>query len=162
MARILVGYGTKMGGTSGIAERIGEVLAERGHDVTVREAGKARLKDGYDAVVVGSSLYAGMWRSPAKRLVRQLAKTDPKLPVWLFHSGPLGEEEADSPQKFPGWLEAIEADLDLRGKTTFGGVLGPDAKGFIAKAMLRNGLGGDFRDMEAIAAWAAGIADALS
>jgi len=160
MARVLVGYGTKMGGTVAIAERIGEVLTGRGHDVTVSEASKAD-PTGYDAAVIGSGLYAGMWRGPAKRLVRRLAKGAPATPLWLFHSGPLGEDEADSPQKFPKWLREMEADLDVRDKMTFGGLLTEDSPGMIAKSLRKNGMEGDFRDMEAVGAWAEGIADAL-
>ena len=44
---------------------------------------------------------------------------------------------------------------------TFGGRLGPDAEGFIAKAMARNGRGGDWRDRETVEAWAGSIADEL-
>jgi menaquinone-dependent protoporphyrinogen oxidase len=160
MSRVLVAYGTKNGGTTAIAERIGEVLSARGHEVTLTEAGRARPRDGYDAAVVGSGLYAGMWRRPAKRLVKRLA-AGPRMPVWLFHSGPLGEEEADSPQPFPKWLAPLEESLDLRGKATFGGVLDETAKGFIASKMVQNGRGGDFRDMEAIGSWAEEIAAEL-
>ncbi|MCJ7724838.1 MAG: flavodoxin domain-containing protein [Acidimicrobiia bacterium] len=132
MARVLVGYGTKMGGTTAIAEKIGEVLTRRGHDVAVIEAGKARITGDYGAAVIGSGLYAGMWRGPAKRLVKALAKRTPKMPLWLFHSGPIGEDSADQPQEFPKWLRELEGCLDVRDKATFGGVLDENAKGFIA------------------------------
>lgn len=160
MARVLVAYGTKMGGTTAIAEKIGEVLANRGNEVTVVEASRARLTDGYDAAVVGSGLYAGMWRGPAKRLVKAIASKTPSTPLWLFHSGPMGEE-ADQQQPFPKWLAELENGLEVRDKATFGGVLGDNAKGFIAKSMIKNGRGGDYRDMEAIGAWAEKIADRL-
>ena len=154
MARVLVGYGTKMGGTVGIAERIGEVLATGGHDVTVVDAARVKKVDEYDAAVVGSGLYAGRWRKPAKRLVRRIGKTAPGLPLWLFHSGPIGDDEAHDPQPFPKWLGELEPTLDVRGKVTFGGLLGENARGFLAKSMVRNGRGGDWRDMEAIGHWA--------
>jgi menaquinone-dependent protoporphyrinogen oxidase len=161
MASVLVGYGTKMGGTVAIAERIGEVLTLAGHDVTVADASKVRKVDGYDAAVVGSGLYAGMWRRPAKGLVRGIGKAAPGLPLWLFHSGPLGDEEADEPQAFPKWLRELEPQLNVRDKVTFGGVLDENAKGFIAKSMRKNGMGGDWRDMEAIGRWAERIAAEL-
>ena len=158
MARVLVGYGTKMGGTTAIAERIGEVLSLTGHEVIVAEASDVREVDDYDAAVVGSGLYAGMWRGPAKRLVRKLASKAPDLPLWLFHSGPLGDDEAGDPQGFPKWLRELEPRLNVRDEVTFGGVLGEDARGFIAGSMVKNGRGGDWRDMEAIGAWAGKIA----
>ena len=161
MASVLVGYGTKMGGTTAIAEKIGEVLVTAGHDVTVTEASDADLGEGYDAVVIGSALYAGMWRGPAKRLVRAVEKRMPTTPLWLFHSGPLGEAEADERQKFPGWLKHLEGVLDVRDKVTFGGLLQKDSPGMIARSLRKNGMEGDYRDMEAIGAWAEEIAASL-
>ena len=137
------------------------MLALAGHDVTVTEASGVKKVDGYDAVVVGSGLYAGMWRGPAKRLVRRIARQRNDLPLWLFHSGPLGDDEADDPQEFPKWLRQLEPSLNVRDKATFGGVLGENAKGFIAKSMVRNGRGGDWRDMDKIGRWAEAIAAEL-
>ena len=162
MASVLVGYGTKMGGTVAIAERIGEVLAANGHDVTVMEASGAKQVTGYDAAVVGSGLYSGMWRRPAKGLVKRIARKAPDLPLWLFHSGPLGDEQAHDPQPFPKWLAELEPRLNVCDKVTFGGVLGDSATGFLAKSMVRNGRGGDWRDMEEIGRWAGKIAADLS
>ena len=161
MASVLVGYGTKMGGTTAIAERIGEVLIAAGHDVTVTEASDADLGEGYDAVVIGSALYAGMWRGPAKRLVRAVAKKMPITPLWLFHSGPLGDKEANESQKFPGWLEDLGNALDVRDKATFGGLLEKDSPGMIARSLRKNGMEGDYRDMDAVGAWAEEIAASL-
>jgi menaquinone-dependent protoporphyrinogen oxidase len=161
MARVLVAYGTRHGGTAGIAEQIGETLRRGGHDVDVVEAGKARLGNGYDALVVGSSLYAGMWRGSCKRLVRKVARKASETPLWLFHSGPLGET-ADEPQPFPKWLAPLEATLAVRNRTTFGGVLDESTDGFIAKKMVQNGKGGDYRDWQAVTAWAEGIAGDLA
>lgn len=48
------------------------------------------------------------------------------------------------------------------GHHTFGGRLSAEARGFIAAAMVRRGLSGDFRDMTAVRAWARGIAAELA
>ena len=44
---------------------------------------------------------------------------------------------------------------------TFGGCLQEGAKGRIARMIIRNGKGGDFRDFPEIEAWAARVADEL-
>jgi menaquinone-dependent protoporphyrinogen oxidase len=101
-----------------------------------------------------------MWRRPVKRLMGRVLRTAPDTPLWLFHSGPLGDT-ADEPQPFPKWLASLEEHLDVRDRATFGGVLDEHATGFIARKMVQSGKGGDARDWEAIAAWAGEIADAL-
>ena len=62
MARkVLVAYGSKHGGTREIAERIGQVLQEAGLAVTARSADETGDVASYDAVVLGSAVYAGQW-----------------------------------------------------------------------------------------------------
>ena len=67
--RVLVTAATKYGATGEIAEAIGEVLRERGVDTTVVPPEQVQAVDDYDAVVLGSAVYAGHWLSPAKELV---------------------------------------------------------------------------------------------
>jgi menaquinone-dependent protoporphyrinogen oxidase len=55
----------------------------------------------------------------------------------------------------------LASRIGARGHRTFGGRLDENAKGFIARAMVRNGRGGDFRDRALISAWAREIAAAL-
>jgi menaquinone-dependent protoporphyrinogen oxidase len=52
--------------------------------------------------------------------------------------------------------------VEVRENVTFGGRLQPGARGFMARALLEQGRGGDFRDLEQIAAWATGIAARLA
>jgi menaquinone-dependent protoporphyrinogen oxidase len=159
MARVLVAYGTKMGGTAGIAERIAEVLADRGHDVVVSPP--AKVGGAFDAAVVGSGLYAGRWRSGAIKVLRRLSRQDPAPSTWLFHSGPLGED-AEAPQPLPKAVAKLAEQLDARDVVTFGGRLDEEhAVGWIARAMVRNGKGGDWRDLDGAAAWARIIADEI-
>jgi len=47
----------------------------------------------------------------------------------------------------------LAAEIGARGTETFGGVLDDNAQGFIAKSMLKNGKGGDFRSPEHVASW---------
>jgi menaquinone-dependent protoporphyrinogen oxidase len=160
VARVLVAHASKRGGTAGIATRIADELRAAGHDVTACPAGAARLRSGYEAAVVGSCLYGGRWSRPAALLVKKLAATD--LPVWLFHSGPLGDERAGEPQDLPRAVERHRDRLQLRDAVTFGGRLEENPGGFIAGAMARNGNAGDWRDLDGrVAEWARGLAAAL-
>jgi len=161
MARVLVAYGTKMGGTTGIAERVAEALRARGHEVTLARAGEVPGKAAFDAAVIGSGLYAGRWRGEAVRLLRRLAHSKERMPVWLFHSGPLGDEHAADPMRLPRSVQGLAEVLGAQDVVTFGGRLPADAGGGIAKAMARNGKAGDWRQLDQAAAWANAIADEL-
>ncbi len=74
MTRVLVAYATKMAATEGIAEAIGEELTAHGLKVEVRNVREADSPDYYDAVVLGSAVYAGRWRPEATHWVKQHAE----------------------------------------------------------------------------------------
>jgi menaquinone-dependent protoporphyrinogen oxidase len=163
MAKVLVAYGSKMGGTAGIAERVAETLKGRGHQVTLAPAGKVPRRMAWDAAVVGSGLYAGHWRRDAVRLLKRLARPGEKpARVWLFHSGPIGDEHADDPVALPAKVQALAASLHAEDVVTFGGRVSADAPGFVAKAMVRNNLVGDWRRLDHAEAWANSIAVELA
>jgi menaquinone-dependent protoporphyrinogen oxidase len=157
--KVLVAHGSKMGGTEEIAYAVGQKLTMLGHAITVAAADEARHASGYDAVVIGSSLYAGRWNGGCVRLLKQLVRAGFTGPVWLFHSGPLGDE-AEVAQPFPKGVGTLASKLDVRGMGTFGGRLEEHPRGFIARAMAKE-LSGDWRDWDAIAAWAEEIAATL-
>jgi len=157
--KVLVAHGSKHGGTEEIARSVGGRLATLGCTVTVADAGEIREPERYDAIVVGSSLYAGRWNGGCVRMMRHLAKDCYQGPVWLFHSGPLGES-ADEPQPLPKKIESYAAQLDVRGVVTFGGRLEEHPSGVIAKAMAKD-MAGDWRNWDHIDAWAVEIAEAL-
>src|SRR4030067_3167766 len=93
--RVLVAYARKTGPTEGIAMHIAERLRELGRDAEARTAEDVTDLGGVEAVVLGSAVYAGSWMKEAMELVHHSANPPPLLPVWLFSSGPLGEEIKD-------------------------------------------------------------------
>jgi menaquinone-dependent protoporphyrinogen oxidase len=160
MTRVLVAHASKRGGTAEIGERIAAELRAAGHDVETLPCRRARLSSEFDAAVIGSCLYGGQWQGAAVRLVKQAAKR--QTPVWLFHSGPLGDDNADEPQDLPKAVQRLQPRLDLQDVVTFGGRLAEKPGGFIAGAMARNGFAGDWRDLDGrVAEQARGIAAAL-
>jgi menaquinone-dependent protoporphyrinogen oxidase len=56
--RVLVTYGSKRGGTEGIANMIGDALRQEGLEVDVASADRAADPEAYAAVIVGGALYA--------------------------------------------------------------------------------------------------------
>ena len=89
--RVLVTAASKYGATDEIAHAIGDTLTDAGHDTTVVAAADVAGIDGYDALVIGSAVYAGHWLDAAKQLVRTHAEALRARPVWLFSSGPIGD-----------------------------------------------------------------------
>ena len=152
--KALVVFGSKRGGTEGLADMVGDALREQGLDVTVRSAAEHVHDVGtYDVVVVGGALYAGRWHKDARHFVRGEADTLRDRKVWLFSSGPLSEAAAGADTIQPvGQVRGLMDLVGARGHATFGGRLSPDAKGFPASAMAKKNAG-DWRDEESVRQW---------
>src|SRR3954452_18090306 len=94
--RVLVVVATKHGATRGIAEAIARELSEddagpaTGLTVALQDAEHAPAPTGYDAVVVGSAVYAGRWREAARDGAGAPAPALRERPVGLSSSGRSG------------------------------------------------------------------------
>jgi menaquinone-dependent protoporphyrinogen oxidase len=164
--QVLVAYGTKYGGTAEIAECIGQVLRDADLVVDVMPADRAGDPSRYDAVIVGSGVYIGQWRKEAAKFVKDHAAALAGRKVWLFSSGPTDEGdpvELLNGWRLPGKLQATVDHISPQEVAVFHGVLDPGKLNFIERWMIKR-VGssmGDFRDWEAISAWARSIADEL-
>lgn len=87
--RALVAYGSKRGGTAGLAQMIADELSAAGLDAEVAAANTVDGVAGFDAVIIAGALYANRWHRDARRLVRRQKDALSQLPVWLVASGPL-------------------------------------------------------------------------
>jgi menaquinone-dependent protoporphyrinogen oxidase len=163
-ARVLVAYATKMGSTREVAESIAGTLSAAGHAAVAASVRDVRSLEGFDAVVLGSALYAAHWRRDANRFaVRHRAALQAR-PLWLFSSGPLDHRLGASDMPITPNAASITADLAPRGHRTFGGRLDPGTPGLDPRVLATHPVG-DFRDWAAIRDWAASIArdlDALA
>ena len=84
--RVLVTAATKYGATGEIAQAIGAVFTERGWDTLVVPPEQVQAVDSFDAVVLGSAVYAGHWLKPARELVDRSRDALAARPVWLGSS----------------------------------------------------------------------------
>ena len=66
---VLVTVASKHGATGEIGEIIAGVLRDAGHAVDSSEPGAVRDIERYDAVIIGSAVYAGRWLQPARAFV---------------------------------------------------------------------------------------------
>jgi menaquinone-dependent protoporphyrinogen oxidase len=126
---VLVVYASKHGATQGIAEAIADELRARGLSAKAVAAGAETDLDAMDAVVLGSAIYAGHWRDEAVDFARSHKDVLAALPVWLFSSGPLGDDVEDE-EKQPKQLEELVRDLQPNEHKVFFGALDPSKLGF--------------------------------
>jgi menaquinone-dependent protoporphyrinogen oxidase len=165
-SRVLVAYGSKYGATVGIAEKIGDALRGAGFEVDVVSAGRAGDLAQYSAVVLGSGVYIGSWRKEATTLLTSHASILAGMPVWLFSSGPTGEGDPVALLKgwrFPAKLQATADVIKPRDIAVFGGLVDAKKLNPLERFMLNRMKApmGDFREWDAITAWAASIAKTL-
>lgn len=158
--RVLVAYGSKRGGTAGIAKNIGGALRSVGLEADVKPADQVEELSLYDAVIVGGALYANRWHRDARQFVKRHARELLGRPVWLFSSGPL-DDSADRRDLQPvPQVRRLLTRVNARGHVTFGGRLEKTARGLIASSMARKS-SGDWRNPERIHRWATGVAQQL-
>ena len=158
----LVAVASRHGSTEGIAEAIAEELRGAGIDTDLREADEVLDLEGYTAVVLGSAVYLGNWLPEARRVVERHRARLATVPVWLFSSGPLGEEDPEPPGDPERLADLLQA-LRPREHQRFVGKLDKRTLGFGERlaARLVHAPEGDFRAWDAIRAWARSIAAAL-
>jgi len=187
MTKVLVVYASRHGATREIAQRIGDVLRTEGLEVDIAPADHASGVGAADAVVVGSAVYMGSWLKDAVEFVKRNEFRLAELPLWFFSSGPLPHasekadasadamEEALGPKDGPGSggrrkvIEITEA-TNPEDHRIFLGAFDPDDPPKVTSERLvrllpavKNALpAGDFRDWDAIEAWAHEIAATLA
>jgi len=183
---VLVVYGSRHGGTRGIAEQITQVLRAEGLMADVAPAGEATEVSTADAFVIGSGVYMGSWLKDAIEFIERNRETLAARPVWLFSSGPLlgsskSRETTDpitdalGPESGPGSggrkkIVELGAAIHARDHRVFRGAFDPnDPPRAMSERLVRMMPGsgkilppGDFRDWDEIDAWARGIAAALA
>jgi menaquinone-dependent protoporphyrinogen oxidase len=160
--RVLVTTASKHGSTDEIGRAIGVVLSEHGIDVGVLAPDDVISLHPYDAVIMGSAVYAGHWMSSMKKMAQRLAPELAELPVWLFSSGPIGDPPA--PEEDPVDAAPMIEATGARGHVIFAGKLDKKVLGFAERAIVAafKAPDGDFRDWDEIRKWATGIAEELT
>jgi len=158
--KVLVTWGSKRGGTEGIARVLGEALRQAGHRVDLLPARDAARASGFEAAVVGGALYANRWHPDARRFVARREILLRSVPVWFYSSGPLDDSASRAVIPPTRQVEILMERVGAQGHLTFGGRLAPDARGFPASAMAKK-RAGDWRAPDRIQAWANEIARAL-
>ena len=120
----------------------------------------------YDAVVLGSAVYAGRWRGEAVQFLETNEAALAARPTWIFSSGPTGEGDPATLLKgwrFPEAQQPLADRVKPRDVAVFGGEIDDRKINFAEKAIVKmvKAPSGDYRDWDNITAWAEGIAAEL-
>lgn len=160
--KILVTTASKHGATTEIGEAIAGKLREHDLEVEVHEPGDVTSIDGYDAVVLGSAVYAGRWMDTARRFSERHHAALRRLPVFLFSSGPIGDPP--QPTEEPADGRRLAAELGARDHRVFAGRVNDADLGWVERTITKmvRAPDGDFRDFNGIRTWAEEIADQLA
>ena len=156
---VLVAYASKYGSTQGIAERIAEQLRQLGKQAEARSMDDVSDPGSYEAFVLGSGIYAGSWLKEAREWVHRYQAVLAQHPVWLFSVGPLGVDFMDDEQQ-PKEKAEFQETIRPRDHRVFFGALDHNRLSFTERMMTKavRAPEGDYRDWQAIEAWAENIA----
>jgi menaquinone-dependent protoporphyrinogen oxidase len=139
--RVLVTYGSRHGGTGGLARSVADGLVASGHSVDVLPAAKVDALDHWDAVVIGGALYGWRWHRDARRFVRRHVEELQQRPVWCFSSGPLNHSTRHGAVPPTSAVQRLLTLVGARSHRTFGGRLLPGIKSPLQAR-------GDYRDLD--------------
>lgn len=159
---VLVAFASKHGATEEIGREIGTILAGQGLSVDFERMDGVDSVLPYDAFVLGSAIYMGGWLREARGFIDDNAEILALRPTWLFSSGPIGSPPhpaASDSFNVPDLL----ATTNARDHQLFSGKLDKSQLG-LAERALAGALrvpDGDYRQWDAVAAWAIAIARAL-
>ena len=166
MSCILVAYASRAGSTAEVAETIGQVLRERGAVVDVRPVKDVHDIGGYQAVVLGSAVWAGRPLPEAVKFatVQQRALAD--LPVAYFIlCERLQNNTPDNREIVRGYVEPLRQLKEPLSVGLFAGKRDLSQTNPVVRWLLQKLFKiteGDWREWELIRAWAADLVPRLA
>jgi menaquinone-dependent protoporphyrinogen oxidase len=166
--RILVAYASKCGSTGEVAAAVGKVLCEAGAAVDVKRVQEVGNLSGYSAAVLGTAIRMGKPLSEMTDFAKKNRSALAALPVACFHVGmSMREDTAANRETAQQSLAPLLQEIpDPAGVGLFGGKvdyskLSPIFRWMFSQDKSGAMAEGDWRDWDAIAAWARSLAPLL-
>jgi len=155
--KVLIAYTSRRGTTEEIARAIGAELEAAGNTVTVADMKGIASIEGYGAVIIGSPVYLGQVEKAVHAFVARNRDGLLPVPVAAFAVGitPVNSPAAAVEEVLGNLRTALEPVKPV-GITMFAGRLELSRLSFLERTMIgaMKILTGDFRDWDAIRAWA--------
>jgi menaquinone-dependent protoporphyrinogen oxidase len=169
--KILVAYASAHGSTREVGHFIGRILSVYGVDVTVVNVKDVQSVNGYDAFVLGSAIHGGLWLQEMCTFTEHFGNQLAKKPLffWITCIRALEADGYEHALKYYVDHNTLRS-FDLRDIGVFTGKLNTDAitrqeQWYLAAnydgKMMAGNIKHDFRDWQAIAAWASSVARTL-
>lgn len=168
--KILVAYASRAGSTSGVAQAIGKTLAEGGFQVDVRRMNEVKDIAPYTAVVAGSAVRGGKWLPEAMEFLHahQTALARKPFAAFLVCITLAMPKAAGYTEFVSGFMKDVRALVRPVSEGLFAGALDyskvplmPEGVQLRILAAASQTPPGDYRDWDAIRAWAAKLAPVL-
>jgi len=122
--KVLVGYATVHGSTAEEAQRIGEVLTNRGYKVTVANVKTLTHVDEYEAFVLGTAIEAGTWLPDFKSFFKAFESQMVNKPIYLWVNCIRVMEEYGMSHVMDFYMvPELLKNLNVRSRTAFAGKL---------------------------------------
>ena len=158
--RVLVAYASQYGATGGVADAMAKELCAKGASVDVVPIKNVGNVGSYQGVVVGSAIYMGKWMPEAAEFVEKNRDALRRVPVAYFlvcmtlHQ-PTEKNRAQVLSYMDPILKAVP-EIKPVGIGTFAGALDYGNLPWLKKKIMqaKGAPEGDFRDWNAIRAWA--------
>jgi menaquinone-dependent protoporphyrinogen oxidase len=164
--KIMITTASQHGSTHEIGDEIGRVLSralpQAEFELTICDVAAAGKLETMDGVILGSAVYLGRWLHAAEELLRELTRQASPPRIWLFSSGPIGRRAGPLEDPLDGnRLAEHPAIVDRK---VFAGRLSRDHLKLRERAVVAavRAPEGDFRDWDAVNAWAEEIASFLT
>jgi menaquinone-dependent protoporphyrinogen oxidase len=167
--KILVTYASQGGSTAGVAEAIGQALSANGISVDVLPVKEVANLEQYRAVIIGSAIHSGKWMPEAMEFIKRNQNRLRRMPTAAFQvCMMLATSNEQYKRMVPDWLAPVRAQISPVAETSFAGAVWPNQYAKLSEKLgLRIFLAtiklsaGDYRNWDAIHAWAKSLRPAL-
>lgn len=156
--KVLIAYASKAGSTSEVAEAMAEVLRAKGSQVDVKQIKNVSDLGSYQAVILGSCIRMGSWLPEAVDFVKKHKAELGKMPTAYFvMNATLREDTPENRKTVLAYLDPVRAEFEPGKIGLFAGKMDLNKLSFIDRMISKmvGSVEGDFRDWNAIRAWAA-------
>lgn len=159
MKKVLVAYASKAGSTAGVAEAIGQTISATGAAVDVLQMKHVKDLSAYQAVILGSAIRMGQWLPEAVKFVEanQAALRQAPLAYFLVCMT-LKDDTAENRSTVSAYLDPVRKIVEPKAVGTFAGQMDYSKLSFLERILISQFIKtpeGDFRNWDAIRAWAA-------